>query len=172
MKYIFVIFFIIFKSNLVHAKEKIAFIDLNYIINNSISGKSINIFINDKRKKKAEELKKIENEIRIDENSLIKKKNIIDEELYNTKVNEIRQRISNYKIQRQNFNNSMDELKMKYTNQLLEKLNPIIANYVDTNSITIVFPKKIVIFGKKSFDITLPILDLIDKSVQKINFNE
>ena len=61
---------------------------------------------------------------------------------------------------------------MKYTNQLLEKLNPIIANYVDTNSITIVFPKKIVIFGKKSFDITLPILDLIDKSVQKINFNE
>ena len=58
MKYIFLFFFIIFKSNLVHAKEKIAFIDLNYIINNSISGKSINIFINDRGKKKLKNLKK------------------------------------------------------------------------------------------------------------------
>ena len=49
--YIFIIL-LIFKFNFANAAEKIAFIDLNYIMNNSISGKSINTFINNVKKKK------------------------------------------------------------------------------------------------------------------------
>jgi len=172
MKIFFIFFFIIIKCNYAYAQEKIAFIDLNYIMSNSISGKSINNLINEKRKKKADELRRIENKIKSDESNLIQKKNIIDENLYNIKENEIRQRISNYKLLLQNFNKSMNKDKLKYTNKLLEKLNPIISNFVDKNEITIVLPKDIVIVGKKDFDITLPILAILDKTVQKINFNE
>ena len=39
--------FIFLKFNFVFSEEKIAFIDINYIMNNSVSGKSINKFIND-----------------------------------------------------------------------------------------------------------------------------
>tara|TARA_Y100001958_G_C21212163_1_gene537791 strand:+ start:1316 stop:1834 length:519 start_codon:yes stop_codon:yes gene_type:complete len=172
MRFFIILVLFFFKFNLAFSGEKIAFIDLNYIMNNSVSGKSINNFINDIKNNKANELKDIETKIKNDENDLISKKNIIDENMYNSKVEEIRKRIKNYKTEREKFNKSIKENKIKYTNKLLEKINPIISDYVEKNSITIVLPKKMIIIGKKNLDITLPILKILDKSVEKIKFNE
>ena len=151
MRFIFIIFLTIFKFEIAAANVKIAFIDLNFIMNNSMAGKSIKTFINDLSKEKNKDFEVIESEIKEDENELISKKNIIDEDIYNSKVNEIRQRINNYKTDRQSFNKGIEENKIKYTNKLLEKLNPIISNYVEQNSITIVLPKKMIIILKKKF---------------------
>ena len=172
MKIIFIIILLIFKFEIAAANEKIAFIDLNYIMNNSVAGKSINAFINNLSKEKNKSLKLLENEIKKDENELISKKNIIEENIYNKKVNEIRNRISNYKLERQKYNKNLNDKKIKYNNLLLEKLNPIISKYVEKNSITIVLPKKMIIIGKKDLDITKQIIEILDKSVEKINFNE
>ena len=141
-------------------------------MNNSVAGKSIITFINNLSKEKNNEFKVIENEIKNDENELISKKNIIEESIYNKKVNEIRMRINDYKLKRQKFNKNLNEKKIKYNNLLLEKLNPIISNYVEQNSITVVLPKKMIIIGKKDLDITKQILEALDKSVQKIDFDE
>ena len=172
MKFIFFIILTIFNFKIAYANEKIAFIDLNYIMNNSLAGTSINNFINDLSKEKNKDFKLIENEIKRDENELISKKNIIEENIYNKKVNEIRIRINDYKLEKQNFNRNLNEKKIKYNNLLLEKLNPIISKYVEKNSITIVLPKKMIIIGKKDLDITNQILEILNKSVQKINFDE
>ena len=141
-------------------------------MNNSVAGKSINAFINNLSKEKNKSLKLLENEIKKDENELISKKNIIEENIYKKKVNEIRIRINDYKLERQNFNKNLNEKKIKFNNLLLEKLNPIISKYVEKNSITMVLPKKMIIIGKKDLDITKQILEILDKSVEKINFNE
>tara|TARA_B100002019_G_C21257717_1_gene594895 strand:+ start:618 stop:1136 length:519 start_codon:yes stop_codon:yes gene_type:complete len=172
MKFIFIIILIFFKIEITSANEKIAFIDINYIINNSIAGKSINSFINNLSKEKNENFKTIEKEIKKDEDDLISKKNIIEKSIYTKRVDEIKTRINNYKLERQKFNKYLNERKFKYNNQLLEKLNPIISNYVEKKSITIVLPKKIIIIGKKDLDITQQILQILDNSFQKINFNE
>ena len=172
MRFIFIIFLTIFKFEIAAANVKIAFIDLNFIMNNSMAGTSIKTFINDLSKEKNKDFEVIESEIKEDENELISKKNIIEESIYDQKVNEIRLRINNYKLERQKYNKSLNDKKIKYNKLLLEKLNPIISNYVEQNSITIVLPKKMIIIGKKNLDITLPILKILDKSVQKINFNE
>tara|TARA_B100000609_G_scaffold65392_1_gene51574 strand:+ start:2619 stop:3137 length:519 start_codon:yes stop_codon:yes gene_type:complete len=172
MKFILIIILTIFKFEIALANEKIAFIDLNFILNNSIAGKSINIEINDISKEKNKDFKVIESEIKKDENELISKKNIIEESIYNKKVNEIRIRINNYKLERQKYNKNLNDKKIKYNNLLLEKLNPIISGYVEKNSISIVLPKKMIIIGKKNLDITKQILEALDKSVKKINFDE
>ena len=172
MKFILIIILTFLKFEVVAANEKIAFIDINFIMNNSVAGLSINTFINDLSKKKNKDLKIIETEIKKDENELISKKNIIEESIYDKKVNEIRIRINDYKLERQNFNKNLNRKKIKYNNLLLEKLNPIISNYVEQNSITMVLPKKMIIIGKKDLDITKQILEILDKSVEKINFNE
>ena len=65
-------------------------------------------FINNLNKKKNNDFKAIENEIKKDENELISKKNIIEESIYNKKVNEIRLRINNYKLERQKFNKNLN----------------------------------------------------------------
>ena len=172
MKFILIIILTIFKFEIALANEKIAFIDLNFILNNSIAGKSINSFINDLSKEKNKDFEVIESEIKEDENELISKKNIIEENIYNKKVNEIRIRINDYKLERQKYNKSLNDKKIKYNKLLLEKLNPIISNYVEKNSITVVLSKKMIIIGKKNLDITSQVLDALDKSFQKINFNE
>ena len=172
MKYFLIIILTFLKFEIGLANEKIAFIDLNFIMNNSVAGIEINSFINNLSKEKNKDFKVIENEIKKDENELISKKNIIEENIYNKKVNEIRIRINNYKLERQKFNKNLNEKKIKYNNLLLEKLNPIISNYVEKNSITMVLPKKMIIIGKKDLDITKQVLEMLDKSIQKINFNE
>ena len=172
MKFFFIVILTFLKFEIVLADEKIAFIDLNFIMNNSVAGKSIITFIDNVSKEKNNDFKVIENEIKKDENELISKKNIIEESIYIKKVNEIRIRINDYKLERQKFNKNLKEKKIKYNNLLLEKLNPIISNYVEKNSITMVLPKKMIIIGKKDLDITRQVLEMLDKSVQKINFNE
>ena len=172
MKFFFIIILIIFKFENAAANVKIAFIDLNFIMNNSIAGTSIKTFINDLSIEKNKDFKVIESEIKEDENELISKKNIIEESIYNQKVNEIKIRINDYKLERQNFNKNLNEKKIKFNNLLLEKLNPIISTYVEKNSITMVIPKKMIIIGKKDLDITKQILEALDKSVQKIDFDE
>ena len=172
MKFFFIILLIILKFEIAIANEKIAFIDLNFIMNNSLAGASINTYIKDLSEEKNKEFKLTENKIKNDENELISKKNIIDESIYNKKVNEIKLRIKDYKLEIQKFNKNLNEKKIKYNNFLLEKLNPIISNYVEKNSITIVLPKKMVIVGKKDLDITKQIIKILNKSVEKINFNE
>ena len=171
MKSILISVLLILKFNFVYADEKIAFIDLNFIMNNSLSGKSINNFINTIKDKKIEEFNIIESKIKKDENDLISKKNIIEKNIYNQKVDQIKIRINNYNNDRQVFKKYLDERKIIYTNKLLESLNPIISNFVEKNSISVVLPKKMIIIGKKNLDITVPVMKILDKTIQKINFD-
>ena len=53
---------------------------------------------------------------------------------------------------------------------VLNTLNPIISNYVEENSISIVFPKKNIIIAKKNLDITNSIMDLLNIQLKKIDF--
>ena len=172
MKSILISFLLILKFNYVYADEKIAFIDLNFIMNNSLSGKSINNLINTIKDKKIQEFNIIESKIKKDENDLISKKNIIEKNIYNQKVDQIKIRINNYNNDRQVFKKYLDERKIIYTNKLLESLNPIISNFVEKNSISVVIPKKMIIIGKKSLDITIPVIKILDKNIQKIKFDE
>ena len=114
MKFILIIILTFLKFEVVAANEKIAFIDLNFIMNNSEAGTSINTFIKNLSEEKNNDFQVIENEIKKDENELISKKNIIEESIYNQKVNEIRKRINDYKLERQNFNKNLNEKKIKF----------------------------------------------------------
>ena len=51
-------------------------------------------------------------------------------------------------------------------------IKPIITKYVNSNSISLVIPKKNIVIGKKNLDITIPVLKILDKNIQKINFDE
>ena len=56
------------------------------------------------------------------------------------------------------------------TKEILKVLNPIIAKYVDLNSISLVIPKKNIIVGKKNLDITEQIIQLLNNDIKKLKF--
>ena len=48
----------------------------------------------------------------------------------------------------------------------MKKVEPLVSNYINENSINIVLDKKNVIIGKKNHDITFEILDIVNKNIK------
>ena len=76
MKKILLLFIFIFNFENSYADNKIAYIDIDYILNNSIAGQSISKHIQRTKEKKNNELKLIEKQLADKENDIIKKKKI------------------------------------------------------------------------------------------------
>ena len=78
MKFFFkkIIFFFLFTS-ILEANDNVKFIDINFIVNNSISGKNLNEIIERKNKNVVSELNKIGDKLKIKKDKIIAQKNIL-----------------------------------------------------------------------------------------------
>tara|TARA_B100001250_G_C19773860_1_gene778589 strand:- start:1053 stop:1565 length:513 start_codon:yes stop_codon:yes gene_type:complete len=168
-KFILVLIFFINFNNL-YADNKIAYIDINNILNSSLVGESISKHIKAIKDKKNKEFLLIETKLLDREKDIIKKKNILEKSEFEKQVNDLKKEINDYTIQKKNFNKDIEEKKIKYTKIVLSTLNPIISKYVEENSISIVFPKKNIIVAKKNLDITNAVKELLNNNLKKIDF--
>ena len=164
--FLFVFFFII-SSNL---KAQIAYIDINFILKTSEVGKHLNSYIEQKFKQHTKKYKEIESGLIIKEKTLISQQNILNEEEFENKFNILSNEVKKYKKDKQADIESLNKFKIDNTKEILKVINPIITNFVDLNSISIVIPKKNIIVGKKNLDITDQILKLLNKSITELNF--
>ena len=57
----------------------------------------------------------------------------------------------------------MENMRKDSLNSFFSKINPIIQDYLDENSISLLFEQKNVFIGKNSLDITEEIVNKIDK---------
>jgi len=170
MKKIFLVLIFFLNFDYVYANKNFVYIDVNNILNNSIVGQSITKHIQNLKEKKNKEFSLIESNLLDKEKDIIKKKNIIEKDEFDKQVNLLREEIKNYNLQKNKFNEQIEEKKIKYTKVVLNALNPIISKYVEENSILIVLPKKNIIIAKKNLDITNIIMDLLNNELKKINF--
>jgi outer membrane protein len=170
MKKIFLLLIFILNFENSYADNKIAYININHILNNSIVGLSISKQIQKIKEKKINEFMLIEKKLSDKENDIIKKKNIVEKNELENDINKLKEDIVNFSKQKKKFNKEINEKKLKYTKIVLNALNPIISKYVEENSISIVFPKKNIIIAKKNLDITNPVMDLLNNQLNKIDF--
>ena len=170
MRKIILILITFIHCNYSYAENKIAYIDINNILNNSIVGQSKTKHIQNVKEKKNKEFSLIENKLLDKEKDIIKKINIIEKDEFDKQVILLREEIKNYNLQKNEFNEQIEEKKIKYTKVVLNALNPIISKYVEENSILIVLPKKNIIIAKKNLDITNIIMDLLNNELKKIDF--
>ena len=123
-----------------------------------------------KKKEHSEKYKIIENDLLKKEKSLLAQQNILSkdefEKRFNVLSNEVQEYRKNKKLNLENLN----KFKINNTKEILKVLNPIIADFVNLNSISIVIPKKNIIVGKKNLDITGKILELLNQNIDKLNF--
>ena len=57
-------------------------------------------------------------------------------------------------------------MRVKATSKTLKLMNPILAKYAKENEISIILSNKSVIIGKNELDITLAIMDLVNKEIK------
>lgn len=164
----FIFFFFIF--NLTNSHAQVAYIDINFILNNSEVGKSLNNFLKSINDENLIKYKKIEDDLINKEKSLLAQQNIIDKNQFENKVKNLTNEINKYKTEKKISNDNLNKIKINNTKKILEILNPIITKYVETHSISLVFPKKNIIVGKKKLDITDKIIILLNDKIKTLNF--
>ena len=167
-KYIFLLFLLFFSQNL-FAKDKILYLDVNYLLNNSEVGKYVNDELKNINIKNIEEFKKIEESIKLKEKKIIKQKNILKEEEYNIKITELKSEYSLYKELTNNKNNELKNLQNNAGDQLLKIINNILSDYATKNDISLIIDKKNVVLGKTQLDVTKDIMILLNNKIKKIN---
>ena len=97
MKKILFILIIFLNFNYSTADNKIAYIDIDYILNNSIVGMSITKHIQKIKEKKNSELESIEKQLSDKENDIVKQKNIIEKSEYEKKIQKLKKEIGEYR---------------------------------------------------------------------------
>ena len=174
MKYlvkIFVIIIFLFCNNLSYAENLIVYIDMEKILNESKSGMSINKQLEKIHKMNIKEFKKIEDELKKKEESIIAQKNILSKEDYAKKIKILRDNTNSYRKNRQEKINLLTKKRMESSSKLLSIISPILSDYSKANNISIILQKKNVVLAKTDLNITNKIIDILNSKIESINLN-
>ena len=161
----------IFISNPAISSEKIVYLDVEKIMQESIAGKSIISQLKKKREISISKFKKKEKDIVDKEKKLISQKNVLSKEEFENKIKDLRSDISNYQKERSKTSNEITQSRIKASTKLISKLTPILEEYSKKNSIRIIVQKKNIVMGKKEDDITNDILKIINQKVKNIKLD-
>ena len=164
-KFIIVTFLSFILCNPSFSNDKIAFIDIDYIIKNSEIGKKVLLKINDLDDKNVNSLKKKDNMLKNLETEIRNKKNIISDEAYNKEVILFRKKIVELNEEKNNLVTEFTAYKKKELQIIFDQISPIISNYMDKNSITIILDSKNIFMGKVNSNLTNDILTEINKEL-------
>ena len=160
---IFIVFFLNF--NLAYSDDKVSFVNLDLLIKQTNLGKVILKDIEKLNKKNILELKNKENELKNIEGDIKKKQNIISREEFEKELANLKQNIKKFQNLKDKMVSEIEDKKKKDFKEFFLKINPIIQNYMDDNSITILLERKNVFMSKNSSDITKDLIDEINKSM-------
>ena len=165
INFFFLIFFFNFRNS--YSSEKIAFIDLDFVLKNSNIGKQILEDIEKLNNKNINELKKKESELKKNEEEILPKKNILSEEEYKKEVDLLKNKIQKYKLLKDEMVSNFQKKKQISLKKFFDQITPIIQNYMDENSINILLDRKNVFIGKTDSDITNSIIEKINNELKK-----
>ena len=166
MKKIF-LFVVLLFLQINYAFANIAYVDMQKILSTSNPGKSILTQLSELNNKNKKNFKIKEEQLKIKEQKVISQKNIISEKEFQSNINSLKIEIANFNKERNDIFSSFNKLKIDNTNKLLKLINPILVEYSQKKSITMILRKKNIIMGKTELDITNEIITLINTNIKK-----
>ena len=167
-RFILVIFFSVLSINSIKANDKISYVNMDYLISNTIAGKSLLENLKKEEKIKVDKFKISDEDYKNKEKKILAKKNLVTNEEINKELRSLQVEFQNY---RKNKIKEIDELKAKRNRNIvnfLNLINPIIEKYMIENSIYMLMDKKNVFIASKEYDITNNLIELIDNQIKTI----
>ena len=168
MKKFFLLILLLYPNNLL-AENKIVYLDVQYIIDNSQLGLFYKNKIKKDQNKNRIDLSIKEKIIKEKELEINNQKNILKEDELNKKVINLNELLKDYQKLRNKLNNEVIENKKQYSIKILSILNPLLTDFVEKNNIKLVVEKKNILIGIKSLDITDEILNILNEETKKNN---
>ena len=155
-------------SNMALSNNNIYYVDIDFIMNNSLAGKSILKKLNEINKSNQNEFQKIQKNLLDEEKKIISKKNILSEQEYLKEAELFKKKVEDYKLSRNKKINDISKMKNNSQKKLIETLTPILAEYAQKNSISYIIPKQSIIIGKSELDLTKTIIEILNSKIKKI----
>ena len=164
-----IIIFFLF-VNYVQADNGVKFVDINFIVNNSISGKNLNQLIDDKNKKITSELQKYRKKLEEKKRKIVSQKNILKKEEFNILVKDYENEVKKFNEIRKKKTDEFNNFSINSKKKIIDLLNPLISSYLKKESIQILLQKDKIIFGEDNLDITKEIMKLFNDKHNKMKF--
>ena len=168
IKYFLITFFLIFSSNL-FAQEKIAILDMKYVLNQSKAGKGAQDFLKKSFSQNVKKFKDIEASLKKDESDLLSKKTVLSKEEYTKKTDTLRKKVIDFRSQRRAAMDKITSQRSEARATLIKSITPILETYIKENNISVVIKKANTLGGNPENDITKIIVEKLDKVLPSLD---
>ena len=172
MKYLvkfFVVTFLLLLCTYGSADQKIAYLDMKFVLNNSKAGKGAQDYLKKTFNENQKKLSNRESELKKEESDLLSKKSILTKEEYASKSTELRKKVMKYQSDKRLALEKIANLRAEARAKLIKELDPILENYIKENGIVIILDKKNIVKGKTELDITNLIVKELNQKVPSLN---
>ena len=167
-KFFFIIFILLLSVNNLKAEDKVAYLDIDRILTNTIAGKSLLNTLKKEEDSIINKFKKKDEEFKNEEKKILAKKNLISKEEANNEMKTLQIQFQKY---RNDKSKKIEDLKIKRNKNILNflnSINPIIKKYMMDNSIYMLMDKKNVFIASKNYNITNKLIELIDNQIKTV----
>ena len=161
----FIILITLLNFSQLFASEKVTFLDLDAVLNNSQKGKVIVKKLNDLKNLNSNYFETKSKEIKKKEQELINKKNILSEEEFEKNFVVLKKEIEEFNKENKDNLLKYEKLKKKELDNFINKITPLIEDYTIKNSISLVLNQKNIFIGSNKYDITDDIIRIVDKNL-------
>ena len=170
-KFLIINLFLVFFTLSYAEEQKIVYLNVDKIMQQSIAGKSIKKQLENLYNKNLEKFKKNDEILRNKEQKLIAQKNILSQDDFQKELSSLRKEIINFQKEQVKAREDINKLRIGATNKLISQLSPILQEYAKKNSVSLILQKKNIVMGKKEIEITDEILEITNKEIKNIKIN-
>ena len=163
--------FILFFLSSYAEEQKIVYLNVDKIMQQSTAGKSIKNQLDKLFNKNLEKFKKNDEILKNKEKKIIAQKNILSQEDFQKELKSLRTEIINFQKEQVKARDDINKLRIEATNKLILKLSPILEEYAKKNSISLILQKKNIVMGRKEIEITNEILEITNNKIKNIKIN-
>ena len=145
--------------------QKIAFVDLEYALNNVDEGKKAKAVLEQDYKRKKEELETTRAKLVAMENELKSQTLVLSEDARRTKENELRAAVERYEADKRAAQESWQKKEAMLTKDLLQRLTTIVQEIGKEGSYTFILERHdaSVLYAQENVDLTKQVIDRFNK---------
>ena len=168
-KFFFVLFFLILSTNILKAENRVSYLDIDFIITNTLAGKKLLASLKKEEELKVNKFKLNDENFKNKEIKILAKKNLISDQEINKELELLQIEFQKYRKEKIKEANELKDKRNKNIMNFLNLINPIIEKYMNDNSIHILLDKKNVFIANKDYDITNNLIELINNQIKTID---
>ena len=154
-----------------HSENKIAFVEMELLINNSLAGKSLIKQLDELDKKNKKYFIEYKKKLSLEKEKINSQKNILSKEEYEKKVISLNKDFENFQNDGKKKIEILKLKRNKAMKDILSELNILLSEYSDENKLSFIIDNKNIIIGRSDLNITNEILKLLDKKLKKVSIN-